>query len=148
MFVIVAFINLVDIPSCPELDAVTSYSIGFFYPFVKINKNIHHTTKCNCFVYLSINLYDIITASCYISVCTQYGPHKTGNNLTLLERQTRYCEQLWIRTSLYVNYEMFNLVKLKLKIPLPLPKSEYCDKSMQEKQRTFFGVVNKLLHNS
>ena len=62
-----------------------------------------------------------------------------------------YCEQLWIRTRLWVHYEIFNLNKIQVKNTLASAKSEYCNKKIKASkgnQRTVFSDVNKVLHKS
>ena len=65
------------------------------------------------------------------------------------KRHRGYCERLWIRTGLFIHYDMFKVSKIKIKTTLASAKSEYYNKKIKASkwnQRIVFGVVNKVLH--
>jgi len=63
-----------------------------------------------------------------------------SNDIQGATRHKRYCEQLWIRGSLYIHYEMFKVLKSNLKIALPLPSHDITieDLNMQGKPKDWF----------
>ena len=77
---------------------------------------------------LILDLYD----STMRNVVDQHAPLRTkempsrpmlpwhNKNIQAAKRHRRYCERLWIRTSLCVHFEMFKVSKILVKIPLPL----------------------------
>ena len=74
-----------------------------------------------------------------------------NKNIQAAKRHRRYCERLWIRTSLFVHFEMFKVSKILVKNTLASAKSEYYNKKIKaskRNQRTVFSVVNKVLHKS
>ena len=74
-----------------------------------------------------------------------------NKNIQAAKRHRRYCERLWIRTSLCVHFEMFKVSKILVKNTLASAKSEYYNrkiKASKGNQRTVFSVVNKVLHKS
>jgi len=74
-----------------------------------------------------------------------------NKNIQAAKRHRRYCERLWIRTSLCVHYEMFKVSKSLVKNTLASEKSEYYNKNIKafkRNQRTVFSVMNKVLHKS
>ena len=48
-----------------------------------------------------------------------------NKNIQAVKRHRRYCERLWIRTSLCVHFEMFKVSKILVKNTLASAKSEY-----------------------
>ena len=72
-----------------------------------------------------------------------------NKNIQAAKRHRRYFERLWIRTSLYVHFEMFKVSTILVKNTLASAKSEYCNKKIKApkgNQRTVFSVVNKVSH--
>jgi len=74
-----------------------------------------------------------------------------NKNIQAEKRHRRYCERLWIRTSLCVHFEMFKVSKFLVKNILAFAKSEYYNKKIKASkgnQRTVFSVLNKLSHKT
>jgi len=74
-----------------------------------------------------------------------------NKNIQTAKRHRRYCEWLWIRTSLCVHFEMFKVSKILDINSLASAKSEYYNKKIKAfkgNQRTVFSVVIKVLHKS
>ena len=64
-----------------------------------------------------------------------------NTNIQGAKRHRRYCERLWIRTSLCVHFEMFKVSKILVKNALASAKSEYYNKkdlSIQGKSKDCF----------
>jgi len=72
-------------------------------------------------------------------------------NIHVAQRHRRHCEWLWIRTSLWVRFEMFKVSTILVKTTLASVKSDYYNnniKASNGNQRTVYSVVNKVLHKS
>jgi len=54
-----------------------------------------------------------------------------NKNIQAPKRNRRYCEQLWIRTSLCVHYEMFKVNTIPVKIILSSAKYDYNNKKIK-----------------
>jgi len=54
-----------------------------------------------------------------------------NKNILAAKRQRRYCERLWIRTSLCVHFEMLKVRKSFVKNTLASAKSEYYNKKIK-----------------
>jgi hypothetical protein len=54
-----------------------------------------------------------------------------NKNILAAKRQRRYCERLWIRTSLCVHFEMLKVSKILVKNTLASAKSEYYNKRIK-----------------
>jgi len=57
-----------------------------------------------------------------------------NKNIQDAKRNRRYCERLWIRASLCVNYEMFKAIKSQIKNTLASTKSEEKKRSKHPKE--------------
>ena len=95
-----------------------------------------------------VDLYD----STLRDIVDEYSPLRTKEmpSKPMLPYR-RYCERLWIRTSLCVDFEMFKVSKILVNNTLASAKSEHYNrkiKASKGNQRTVFSVVNKVLHKS
>ena len=108
---------------------------------------------------LLVDLYD----STLRDIVDQHAPLRTkkipsrpmlpwyNKKIQAVKRHRRYCEWLWITTSLCVHFEMFKVSKILVNNTLASDKSEYYNKKIKASkgnQRTVFSVVNKVLHKS
>jgi len=72
-----------------------------------------------------------------------------NKNIQAAKRHRRYCERLWIRTSLCVHFEMFKVNNILVKSTFASTKSEYYNKKLKaskENQMTVFSVQNKVYY--
>ena len=70
-----------------------------------------------------------------------------NKNIQAAKIHRRYCELLWIRTSLCVHFEMFKVSKILVKNTLATAKSEYYNKKINTSkvnQRTVFKYYIKV----
>ena len=54
-----------------------------------------------------------------------------NKNIQTVKKHRRYCDRLWVRTSLCVHYEIFKVSKIEVKNTLASAKSEYYNKKIK-----------------
>ena len=79
------------------------------------------------------------------------GQSRYNKDIQAAKIYRKYIDRLWIRTCLFVQYEMFKVARLYVGDILATAKSQYCNNKIKEckgDQKTVFSAVSKVLHRN